>query len=930
MLKYLLSAVLLLSFQSFPQNIYLTGKVTDSNTNIALSSANILLYHLPDSSMQGTTTNKEGVFIITNVKAGNYSLIIKYLGYNTHIESFEIGNKAIDFGTIKLLTDSILLDEVDVVENVPVVVQSGDTIVYNADAFKVNKDAVAEDLLNKVPGIQVEDGKVKAHGEEVKKVYVDGKTFFGDDPNAALKNIPADIIERVQIFDQQSDQSEFTGFDDGNTSKAINIVTRLNIRQGTFGKLLAGYGTENKYNVGGNVNMFDEDQRVSIVGQLNNINEQNFQSMDLLGVMGGDGPGGGDGGMRGPGGGDMSGQGFGNGNPGSLIASENGETKSKAFGINYNNTWNDNLELGGSYFFNNTDNDLNSILTRDYITSSYSEQKYIENSLSENKNINHRVNLRLDYDVDSLNQIRFIPSFSLQKNTSQSFVTGYTTSRESRLNYSNNVNTTDLSGINLTSLLMYRHKFNSSGRTISLSLNTSYKKNDGSKKLLSESVYYDSPFSSDTLNQLSDLLNSGSAISADVVYTEPLNKNHFLMLNASHSVSYEKNDKETYNYSAFEDSYSLFDTSLSNTYNKNYITNAVGVGYHFQKDKLFFNANLSYNISTLESEQKFPESFNLNRKFYSILPSAIFRYHISRDKNFNIFYRTFNTAPSVTQLQNVLDNSNPLQLSIGNPNLAQEHSHFAAIRFSTINFRNMHSLFLVFSGTYKNNYIGNKTIIAGQDTMSVNGILLSPGSQLSTPENLDGYISLTTFATYGMPANFISSNFNLNLSASYTRTPGIINDGYNYSNVAKYGFGAVITSNISSDIDFLISSTGYYNKVRNTISKENDDDYFSESTRLRLYWLLFDCLVFQGELNHTYQGWLAETYNPNTYLLNLSLGMKVFSDNKGEIRLSVYDALNKNNNITRQSTDYYTQESSSNVIGRYFLLSFIYTLRTFS
>jgi len=824
---------------------------------------------------------------------------------------------------INLLADSILLGEVNVIDKFPVVTQSGDTAVYDANAFKVNKDAVAEDLLVKAPGIQVENGKVKAQGEEVKKVYVDGKTFFGDDPSAALKNIPADIIEKVQVFDQQSEQSLFTGFDDGSTSKAINIVTRLNIQKGTFGKLLAGYGTEDRYNAGGNVNFFNNDRRISIVGQLNNTNEQNFSIMDLLGVMSGEGQGG-----RGNSGG-MDGPGFGGGGPASLIALQNGDTKTSSFGINYNDKWNDDFEFGSSYFFNNTDNNIASLLSKDYFISTYAGQRYVENSVSESRNTNHRINLHLDYQVDSSNQIRFIPGFSIQKNNTKSFVTGYTNAGEEQLNYTSNSTTSDLKGINLSSLLMYRHKLSLTGSSISLSLNTTYKKNDGTKRLLSESIYYSYLTDSDTLDQSADILNSGLTVSSDIVYTQPVDDYNFLMFSASHSVSLEKNDKETHNFYVPANSYSLLDTSLSNTYQRNYTTNVAGIGYRYKKNKVSLNANLNYNIASLEGEQEFPVSFNLNRKFYSFLPSLIFRYNISRDRNFNIFYRTFNNAPSAAQLQDVLDNSNPLQLSTGNPNLEQEYVHFAAVRFSTINFSNMHSLFLMLSGTYKHNYIGNKTTIAGSDTVLANGITLNQGSQFSIPENVDGYASIQSFITYGMPANFISSNFNINLSVNYTRTPGITNGTSNYSNVMKYGAGAVISSNIITDIDFLVSTTSYHNTVKNNISKENDEEYLSMLNRLRFYWLLFDQLVFQSEFNHKYDGGLSEQYDPNTYLLNLSLGMKFFSDNRGELKFSVYDALNQNNNISRQSTDYYTQEYSSNVIGRYFLLSLIYNLRTF-
>ena len=312
------------------------------------------------------------------------------------------------------------------------------------------------------------------------------------------------------------------------------------------------------------------------------------------------------------------------------------------------------------------------------------------------------------------------------------------------------------------------------------------------------------------------------------------------------------------------------------------------------------------------------------------MPSVILGYNISRDKNLNIFYRVSNNAPGVSQLQNILDNSNPLQLSIGNPDLKQEYNHNAIVRFSTINFSNMNTFFMMLSGLYKSNYIGSNTIIAKNDTLLANGILLNAGSQISKPENVEGYVSAQTYLTYGLPAEIISSNINFNLLATYTRTPGIVNNLNNYSNSLNYGLGIVISSNISSDLDFLISSITSYNTLKNSRSMDNNQEYFSQLSRLKLYWLLFDKLVLQGDLTHNYDGGLSDSYDPNTVSLNMSFGVKFFSDNRAELRLSVYNLLSQNSNISRLTTDYYLQEYSTNVIGRYFLLTLMYNLRSFS
>jgi len=907
-----LSIVLLLfSLRLFANDLYITGKVIDNETKTPLPSANVLIYHLPDSTLKGTVTSNNGLFKSDNLRSGNYALVITFLGYKSYSENIVLKDKPLDIGVIALEPQNIKTDEALVIGKLPVAILSGDTTVFNADAFKVNKDAVAEDLLKKVPGIQMESGKLKAQGEEVKKIFVDGKSYMGDDPNVPLKNIPADIIEKIQVFDQQSEQSQFTGFNDGNTTKAINLITRMKVHEASFGKFVGGYGTDKRYAVGSNFNYFNDDQRVSLLGQINNTNEQNFSNIDLLSVMGDA--------SESPGrfrnrGGDF------------FSTPRNGEVKVKAFGINYNDKYFESLESGSNYFFNNTDNNLLSSLKRNYLNSG-NGTVYTENTNSRTKNTNHRFNMSMNYQLDTMNSIRFLPGFSFQKNNLSSNTIGLTNSMNGLLNYTNSSNLSDLSGINFNSLLMFRHKFNINGRTLSLVLNTSYKENKGNRKVLSESLIYNTLTNSSSINQSADILNNGHSIQADLVYTEQINTSIMLLLNGSFSTSKDKNDKETFNYQNSSNSYSIFDTLLSNVYQKSYVTRSAGPGFRYRKNKLVLNANLNYSISTLKSDQDFPNKISIKRDFYSLLPSLMMQYSIARDKSLNLFYRTFNNTPSASQLQNVVDNSNPLQLTTGNPNLKQEYFHSIALRLSTTNFNNMNTFFMMLSGAFKNNHIGTTTILARRDTTLANGIHLNSGTQLSFPENYSGYMSLQSFMTYGLPVDLISSTMNFNFNVNYQKTPGTFNGLLNTANTLNYGLGVVVSSNISTNIDFTISSTSSLNKIRNSSSTINNDDYFSQSTSLKFYWLAFDRLTLQTDLNHRYVQGLTK---PTSYLLNINLGYKLFENKKGELRLSVNDLLNQNNNNSKQTTENYTQEYSTNLMGRYFLLTFNYNLSTFN
>ena len=927
---------LFFSINLYSQTHILSGQVADSLTKENLISANVILKNFSNSDEYGTTTDKNGVFRFEGIKRGKYNLKISYVGYKTFQTKIEIKNKSIDLEKILLPPIDIETNEVEVVGKVPPVIQNADTTQFNSDAFKTNKDATAQDLVQKMPGMTVSNGKVQSQGEDVKKVLVDGKPFFGDDPSAVLKNVPAEIIEKIQVFDQQSDQAQFTGFDDGNSSKTINLITRMKFRQGTFGKLAAGYGNEEKYLSSGNINIFNGDQRITFLGQINNINEQNFSNEDLLGVMsqGGGGRRGGfsrpPGGNSGGGSGSSRGGNFRGGGSASdfLVNAQNGLTNTKSFGFNYSDKWSEKLDVSGSYFFNTTNNDAESITNRDYFLNSSVQQNYAENNSSISKNINHRFSLRMNYQIDSSNSIILEPRLTAQINDGSSNIVGNTNSGLTNLNSTSSLFNSNLSAINFSNQLLYRHKFLTKGRTFSINLNTAVNNNKGDNNLYSENTYFTNLALSDTLDQISNLNKKGTSISPRIIYTEPLSDNSILQLGSSFTYSKDESDQKTFNGSVIGN-YNLLDTSLSNNYNKVYNTQSYSTGYRYRKDNIMLMANLNYNISQLKSEQVYPYAATTEKTFNSVLPSFMFRYNISRDKNFRFFYRTNNNDPSVEQLQNVLDNSNPLQLSIGNPNLKQDYTHSFFMHYSQINMRNLNSFFVLLGGTFTQNYIGYNTIIAQSDTTVLNNITLAQGSELKTPINVNGYVNLRSFFTYGSPIYFLKSNLNLNLSANFSRTPGVINGFTNFANSTTLGAGFVLSSNFSENLDFTLSSNSSYNIVKNSVNELNNNNYLSETAFVKFYWLLWEDFTLQSDFNYQYNGGYSNSYDPNSYLLNASIGKKLFADNRGEIRFTAYDILNKNNNVQRTVSDSYIEETQSNVLGRYFMLSFIYNIKNF-
>lgn len=926
--------LLLIAFNSIlhsqQRNIF--GAVKDSADGKNLIGANVIITNLSDSAAKGAATDRNGSFKIENVSPGNYLLTISFIGYNSFKQKFEMENRSIDFGTIQISRASVETPEVEVVAKVPPVVIKDDTTEFNAGAFKTNKDATSEDFIQKLPGVTVQDGKVQAQGEEVKKVLVDGKQYFGDDPMAVLKNIPAEVIERIQIFDQMSDQSQFTGFDDGNTSKTINIITRLRITDGTFGKLFSGYGEDERYKLGGNINYFNQDQRISILAQSNNISEQNFSNEDLLGVLSagnrrnrGGGGRGGRGGFGG-GGGFFSGMRGGGNASEFLVNARDGVTKTYAFGSNFIDKITPEFEFNGSYFYNLTNQNAESNTLRQYLLAQNIGQIYDELDNSVSDNLNHRLNMRLEYNFDTLTSVMLRPRLTIQQNDGTNFSDGKTLKNNSLLNSTMNNLKTDYSALNTSADLLFRKRFETRGRTLSFFMNGVINNSDGENDFYSENLFYAAAATGDTINQNSDLVSRGFSLGSNLTYTEPLGENGMMQLTYRYNYSEDESDKNTFNINS--SSISTLDSSLSNVYDKIYVTNTAAAGYLWRMESTFISFNLAYNIAELRNDQSFPNHNFVTRKFYSLLPFAMFSYGFSRTQNLRVFYRTFNNAPSVQQLQNVLDNSNPLQLSTGNPSLAQDTRHTVSANYSSVDIFSQQSFFVMLSSTMTSDYIGNSVFIANNDTV-INNVALRNGVQLTTPINLDGYFNFRTNITYGFPIAWMKSNLNLNLTTSFSTAPGKINNVDNESKNNSFGFGAVAASNISKELDFTLSSNVAFNTIKNSIQTSFDDEYYNLNSSLKFFYLFWEGIVFQTELNHKYDSGLSDEYNQNALIWNVSIGKKLFKDDVGEIRITAYDILNQNTNIKRNVTDTYYEDTRSNILRSYLMLSFTYNIRAF-
>ncbi|KUG06669.1 TonB-dependent receptor [Solirubrum puertoriconensis] len=933
--------------QTFP----VSGRVLDAKDQAPLIGANVLLTRLQaDSARVGAAVNPDGSFTIPGAEAGSYRLTVSFLGYQALKRAVTVSGAPLNLGTLALQASGVTLRGVEVTGRAPAAVQKGDTAQFDSRAFKTNPDANAQDLITKMPGVTVgTDGRVQAQGEQVQRILVDGKEFFGNDPDAVLRNIPAEVIDKIQVYDRASDQSQFTGFDDGNQQKTINIVTRPQFRNGQFGRVQAGAGQgtdgETRYRASGNINSFKGKQRISVIAQSNNVNEQNFGTEDLLGVVGNSrqGGSGGGGGQRGGAGGGRPGGGGqgGGGNPGGgggnnasnfLVNQSGGISRTHALGLNYSDSWSKKTDVQGSYFFNLSDNTLSSTTARAF---NVDLLRYNENSLTTSRNINNRANLRIEHKFDSLNSLLWQPRLSVQRNTSNNTLDGRIF-RDAFADVADSTQSTNSSdyrsantGITFGNQLLYRHRFLKRGRTFSLGLNTTYNDRSGSNYLFSENLDFTStPESRRLTDQYARLDQVGWNWNASAVYTEPITLKSQLQLNYTFGYTPNDSDRKTYNFDPSTGRYTALNTPLSNVFQSSYTTNAAGLSYRYNDQQLQWMVGASVQQAVLRNEQEFPQAAITRRTFLNVLPNAMLRYNFSRQQNLRLNYRMRTQEPSISQLQEVVNNSNPLQITTGNPLLQQEFTHNLFVRYSAAKPEKSTSFFALIGGSYTDNYITNSTRIVDRPT-AIGGVIVPAGGQITRPVNLNQQYTLRSFANYTLPLAFIKSNLNLNAGASYSQTPGLVNEQLNYNRAPGFNFGAVLSSNISPELDFTLSSNSSQTYVRNTLQTQTNSQYFRQNTTLRFSWIITKGITLQSDVNHIAYSGLTAGFNQNFVLWNASLGKKILPKQQGEIRLYAFDLLGQNNSIQRNITPAYTEDVRTNILQRYVMLMFTYNIRNF-
>lgn len=881
------------------QTYSIRGKVKQAGTEITIPNATVLIQNLPDSvQVEGMISDLDGEFEIANIREGEYLLKIQYLGFENLYKSIHV-TQDLDLGVLGLKEQATALDEVTISARRSQGEQRGDTTLYNADAFKTLRDASAQTLIQKLPGVISQDGSLQAQGEAITQILVDGKPFFGGDINTALQNLPAEVIQGIEIFDQKSDKALLSGFDDGVRMKTINIITKPDRRKGQFGKATVGYGTDDHYLAGASINVFNEDQRITFTGLSNNINVLDYSS---------------------------------DANAQSNNRPQNGLITTNILGVNYSDNWGEKIKISGSYLFNQRKNTSQSSLSREYVTGSESDQLYTEESRETRTNQDHRFDMRFEYNINENNRILYRPRVSATFDTENSGFFGNSVNNAGPLNQTENIRTSDNQDYDMFHRLFYSHKFDKEGRSLTLSANTGSHGDKDNANRTATNIYYQPNERTEIINQNITRDRTGSDWETGISYTEPLGKNGQMELEYEIGNRYNSSDQLTFdilNEELTNPDLSL-DTALSNSFESKYLRQELELGYQYQLEKLKFQAEIEYQNATLKNEQLFPAIGSLDRTFQSFLPTVRFDYTFSSNTNFELDYDTDVDAPSVGQLQNVIDNSNPLQLKTGNPSLNQSYSNRMRLRFRSNNPENDRSWFVFAQYNLLDNAVSNSTFTAQEATELPGGIILEKGSQLSKPVNLNGYKDFRSWVSYGIPLDFVKSNFNINGGFSSTKRPGQVNDQLSFNNSSKISTGLSLSSNISDQIDFNISTRFSYNDVKNTLNANLNNQYYNQRSRLNLSWIIWEGIIYRLDVNHQLNSGLSAGYDANVVLMNMSIGKKVFGNQRGEISLNVYDLLGQNRSVYRNVTDSYVEDGQNNVMQRYFMLSFSYNIRHFN
>ena len=917
---------------SYAQSSKITLTVIDATTQEGVAGAVVAVAPAAEPDNEDKTkfftSGFNGATTISGIKRGDYKVKISFLGYADKIVDLKANAATVDLGKVAIEEEATKIETVVKTVQAIRASQKGDTVAYNADAFKVANDADVEGLLKKMPGITVTDGQVEAQGETVKKILVDGKEFFGEDVSTALNSLPAQSVKSVEVFNKLSDNAEFSGVDDGESYKAINIITHENMRQGVFGKVYAGYGYQpeidkitehHKYMLGGNVNYFHGSSRISLIGLLNNINQQNFSFEDILGIDGGGG-----GGMRRP---------------------QRGLANVGSIGLNYSDSWGEKekVKLQASYFYNQTRTRNLSELIKWYETPLEELGTLEQEGHSDNRNYNHRLNARLDWRISDKQSLMSRTNLSFQQHDPFSRTDGLQIgpdpeNPDNLYDIIRSGSDGDNGGYNFSEFLQYRLKLGKNGRFLTADARINHRDNNNESRsfstqqtLVDEATGEHYPLLRH-LSNLSDSENTG--VSASFNYTEPLGKTTQFSIRYNFNYNTRKSIRETTNYGN-DDTYTngVLDELLSNRFQSDNTRHNIGPRFNWNKGGNVLVLSLEYQYSTLNGFIQSSKDVNVTRDYNDFTYFLMGNFNINQQNSIRLFVRSNTSNPDIRQLNSILDISNAQYVSRGNEKLNPSYSHNVMFHYNHTSLEKGRTFMWMFMFNKSKNSIASSMYTGSSITDDMIPELIGSNRpiQYSTYENVkNGSMNIGTNLSFGLPLNFMKCNFNISGGVHYSQSPSLVNGQVNTASNIGYNARVVLGSNISENIDFTLSWHGGYNQAKNSLaSRGGANEYFNHSATGTFKAVFLGGFTFTASANYVQNIGFTNKYNTDYTLVNAYIGRKVFKSRLGEVMVGVNDLLNQNTAFSRSTGSGFTQNSWNSVIGRYFTAQFNYNLRVF-
>lgn len=923
----LLLVTVLINYTAFAQTSRdIKGVVRDSAGTSVIAAT---VKYIVGADTVFTRTDIDGEFTLKGVKSSTFLLTISSLGYQTLNKRFlyKDAETPIELDPIILRPQNRMLNEV-VISGTPGVTIKEDTIIYRAADYPLRENALAEDLLKRLPGVEVDkDGNVSAQGKQITRVRINGKDFFGGDVKTATQQLPADMLESAQIIDDYGDQANLTGIRNGDPEKILNFTIRADRNKGYFARGSVGGGDKERYQANLTANTYNNSEQFSFIGNLNNTNSNVFN-------FGGGGGGfsGGGGGARvqqvgGGGGGGQRFQGGGGGMPGGGgfqgggFSGGDGITSVGSVGLNYRKDYGAKISSYGNYSYSNRDNN---VLSDQLQQNNFQSGLIIMDQLSAKNviNENHRFNWNVEYKPDTVNFIKFSPSFSysatddLGNSSYLQNLNGVLTSDGTTIYKTNSTSP------NFGANLLLNHRFQKRGRNISLFVNANNSKSNQQDDQLTQYINYIASGNTNVYRN-QDLFdeNRSSNMSANLSYIEPLGKFSGLEFNYNHSTTNYRNERETFDVSP--GGVSSLNMSLSNDYNYAFSTNRFGVNFRVNQQRFNYSFGLSAQPNVLEGNSVVQGVKTPYRNTgFNLIPSARYSYNFSRTRAFNAMYFGRANEPTYIQLQPIPDVTNPQFPVYGNPDLNAEFTHILNFRYNNFNFASGDVLFFNLSGNYTENKIVSNVVRS-----DVSGVGLVQETRYL---NTDGYYTANAFYNYSKPFQEKKYVFSFNGSANYINnisfTDNIKNRGKNW--IFSQGLNMQINPN--KNLEF---NPG----LRYSFNTNTNDAITNNNTKVSSYAMNFNSRVYflktfliGTDLSKTFNKGYSSSLAVNPFIINTYLEKQFLKDKSATLRFQAFDLLDENTSVSRQVSANTITDSQSNRLSRYFMLTFTMRIQKFS